>query len=148
MKKIKMRDLDPASVEKLAGLLTVGQMAAYYGIVRDTFYRWLKNRPELGRAYEAGKAQKTAMVAGQLMRNVLKGDTTAAIFYLKTQANWSERVQDAEEELMKQQTKLTKTSVTEAVKELERLGVRLPDFANEPPPECPQTPSRKKATKH
>ncbi|WP_419636908.1 hypothetical protein, partial [Thiolapillus sp.] len=61
------------------------------------------------------------------------------IFFLKTKAGWSEKIKDAEEELIKAQTRLTKTNVAEAVKELERLGVKLPDFANEPAPKCPQT---------
>jgi hypothetical protein len=41
-------------------------------------------------AFEKGKAETIAKVAGTLVQKALKGDTTSAIFYLKTQAGWKE----------------------------------------------------------
>ncbi len=39
---------------------------------------------------DAGKAETIAKVAGNLVQKALSGDTTSAIFYLKTQAGWRE----------------------------------------------------------
>ncbi|WP_419635235.1 hypothetical protein [Thiolapillus sp.] len=139
MKTSKLKDVDLAEFEKLAGLLTVEQMGDFYGLTRDSMHRNMRNRADLRAAFKRGQAKKIAMVAGTLMNKVREGDVASIIFFLKTKAGWSEKIKDAEEELIKAQTKLTKTNVAEAVKELERLGVRLPDFANEPAPKCPQT---------
>ncbi len=139
MKTSKLKDVDLVEFEKLAGLLTVEQMGDFYGLTRDSMQRNMRNRADLRKAFKRGQAKKIAMVAGTLMSKVREGDVAAIIFFLKTRAGWSERIKDAEEELLKAQTKLTKTNVAEAIKELERLGVKLPDFSNEPPPKCPQT---------
>ena len=39
---------------------------------------------------DVGKAETIAKVAGNLVQKALSGDTTSAIFYLKTQAGWRE----------------------------------------------------------
>jgi hypothetical protein len=39
---------------------------------------------------DIGKAETIAKVAGSLVKKALNGDTTSAIFYLKTQAGWKE----------------------------------------------------------
>jgi hypothetical protein len=39
---------------------------------------------------DAGRAEMIAKVAGNLVQKALSGDTTCAIFYLKTQAGWRE----------------------------------------------------------
>lgn len=41
-------------------------------------------------AFEDGKAEIKAKVAGKLVEKALKGDTVSQIFYLKTQAGWKE----------------------------------------------------------
>lgn len=45
-------------------------------------------------AFEEGKAETVAKVAGSLVAKALKGDTASAIFYLKTQAGWRETVRN------------------------------------------------------
>tara|TARA_Y100001963_G_scaffold63556_1_gene88545 strand:+ start:1572 stop:1994 length:423 start_codon:yes stop_codon:yes gene_type:complete len=41
-------------------------------------------------AFEEGKTETKAKVAGALVKKALNGDTASAIFYLKTQAGWKE----------------------------------------------------------
>lgn len=45
-------------------------------------------------AFDEGKAEVLAKVAGKLVEKALKGDTASAIFYLKTQGRWSETVRN------------------------------------------------------
>ena len=80
----------PEEVEKIklyAGLgSTQVQVARLIGVCEDLIAR----HPQAKAAFEEGKAQTIAKVAGSLVRKALNGDTTSAIFYLKTQAGWKE----------------------------------------------------------
>lgn len=80
-------------VETLAALLSQDQIADYFGIARNTF-RAICDRDEevLGR-YKRGKAKAIAHVANGLLQKARAGDTTSAIFYLKTQAGWREKAE-------------------------------------------------------
>ena len=138
MKKITINDIDLDEFEKLAGLLTADQIAKFYGLGRQTLFNWMKRKSELRMAFDMGHAKRTAMVANSLINKIREGDTASIIFYLKTRAGWSEKVQDAETELLKQQAKLTKANVEEARAELERLGIHIPEYSKEEPPVCPQ----------
>jgi hypothetical protein len=55
-----------------------------------TFRRRMDESPEVLAAYEKGRAAAIAMVAGKLFRKAVEGDTTAAIFFLKTQGGWKD----------------------------------------------------------
>lgn len=81
---------DADQIEKIklyAGLgSTQEQTARLIGICEDT----LAKQPIAKAAFEEGKAQTIAKVAGSLVRKALGGDTACAIFYLKTQAGWKE----------------------------------------------------------
>jgi hypothetical protein len=75
----------------------VANMAAF-GIDQDTIAKIIgvshgtlttHYRHELS----VGQAQLIAAVAGRLAKSALAGDTTAAIFILKTRGGWSEKVQ-------------------------------------------------------
>lgn len=69
-----------------AGLgLTHEQIASLIGKSRDCLQK--RARKEL----DDGRAETIAKVAGNLVQKALKGDTTSAIFYLKTQAGWREK---------------------------------------------------------
>ena len=46
--------------------------------------------PEVDARYKRGKAKAIAHVANGLLQKARAGDTTSAIFYLKTQAGWRE----------------------------------------------------------
>ena len=82
-----------AEVEELAAYLTVEQIADYFYIDADTFLAIRKRQPEVFRLYKKGKVGKILRYTKKLdaiaMGDDQKGDTTAIIFFLKTQAGWS-----------------------------------------------------------
>lgn len=76
-----------AKIRLYAGLgMTQEQCAKLVGISCPTF----RAQPDAKAAFEEGKAETIAKVAGSLVKKALGGDTTSAIFYLKTQAGWKE----------------------------------------------------------
>lgn len=76
-----------AKIKLYAGLgSTQEQVVAMLGISLPTF----KNNVGAKEAFELGKADTIAKVAGSLVKKALAGDTASAIFYLKTQAGWRE----------------------------------------------------------
>jgi hypothetical protein len=89
--KIVFNDEQIAKVEDLARNLTIQQIADYFGICERTF-REIRDRDfAVFTAYKKGKAKSIEHVASKLMENINKNDTTSIIFYLKTQAGWSEK---------------------------------------------------------
>ncbi|MBT5509805.1 MAG: hypothetical protein HN825_03030 [Gammaproteobacteria bacterium] len=76
-------------VEELAAVLTKTQIADYMGVCANTF-RAEERQPEVARAFRAGKSRAIADVATNLIAQALEGNTTAAMFYLRTQAGWTE----------------------------------------------------------
>lgn len=84
-----------AQVEELAQTLTSGQIADYFGISRDTFYQIMKHNEEVSRRYKAGKAKVIKEVAQNLIVKAKSGNLSAIVFYLKTQAGWSEKTEVA-----------------------------------------------------
>ncbi len=77
-------------VETLAALLNQDQIADYFGIARNTFRAICERDEEVLERYKRGKAKAIAHVANGLLQKARAGDTTSAIFYLKTQAGWRE----------------------------------------------------------
>lgn len=78
-------------VEKLAAYLTVEQIADFFSIGKTTFYRIAERQPEVMERYKKGKSKLIASVAQSLIKKARDGDTTSAIFLLKTQGGWSEK---------------------------------------------------------
>ena len=80
-------------VQLLASRLTKAQMADYFNISENTFREVEKRQPEVLEAYKKGKVQQIDEVVGHLLEQCRKGNITGIIFYLKTQAGWSEEQQ-------------------------------------------------------
>jgi len=79
-----------AKVEGFAAMMTVAQMADYFGIGETTMFEVFKRQPEVLEAYKRGRASVIALVAQNLITKAKNGDTASQIFYLKTQAGWKE----------------------------------------------------------
>jgi hypothetical protein len=77
-------------VEALAAVLSKRQMADYFGISETTLRTIEERQPEVFDAYNRGKARAIGKVARNLIQQAENGNTSAAIFYLKTQAGWKE----------------------------------------------------------
>ena len=84
-------------LEALASFLTVHQIADYFMIAPRTFHRILERQPEAMARYKKGKAKAILSVANSLMTQIRNGEVAATIFFLKTQAGWSDRSHEQEE---------------------------------------------------
>ena len=85
-----LTDKQRAEVETLAAFLSIEQLADYFGIGRTTFYALAEKDPEILEHYKRGKSKAIAHIAQGLIQKARAGDTTSAIFFLKTQARWRE----------------------------------------------------------
>ncbi len=79
-----------AEVETLAAVLTTEQIADYFGIGRRTFYSLMERDPEIAARYKRGRARAVGSIAQSLIAKARSGNTTAMIFFLKTQGGWRE----------------------------------------------------------
>ena len=86
----KLDDKQIAQVEALAAFLTLEQIADYFGVTRPTFDAICQRQPEVFLQYKKGKSKAIANISQNLIKQAQDGNTTAAIFYLKTQAGWKE----------------------------------------------------------
>lgn len=78
-------------VRELSQRLTIEQIADYIGIGQTTFYEIQKRQPEVSVAYKQGKQKAVNWVTSKLMEKIAQGDVASTLFYLKTQAGWSEK---------------------------------------------------------
>jgi len=85
-----LTDAQRAEVETLAAVLNADQIADYFGFGRTTFFALMEREPDIGERYKRGKSKAVGRVAQSLLTKALAGDTTSAIFFLKTQGRWSE----------------------------------------------------------
>ena len=86
----KLDDKQITQVEALAAFLTLEQIADYFGVTRPTFDAICQRQPEVFLQYKKGKSKAIASISQNLIKQAQDGNTTAAIFYLKTQAGWKE----------------------------------------------------------
>ena len=96
-KKIVFDEDQIQQVEKLAALLTKGQLCDYFGIAENTLRAIEARQPEVFAAYKKGKGKSIASVAASLLKQAQQGNMTAAIFFLKTQGGWKEEQPEAQE---------------------------------------------------
>ena len=88
----KLDEKQIAQVEALAAFLTLEQIADYFGVTRPTFDAICQRQPEVFLQYKKGKSKAIANVAQNLIKQAQDGNTTASIFFLKTQAGWRENI--------------------------------------------------------
>ena len=79
-----------AQVEALAAVLSKKQLADYMNVGETTFREIEGRQPEVLDAYKRGKAKAISRMGQSLIMQAEDGNTSAAIFYLKTQAGWRE----------------------------------------------------------
>lgn len=92
-KKKEITDEMLPKIEELAGLgFTQENIYNYFGMSCDTWYKRVKEKPEIAEAIKRGKAKTLANVTGKLMELVNQKNLGAIIFYLKTQHRWSENL--------------------------------------------------------
>lgn len=77
-------------VEKMAAVLSKGQLSDFLGVSENTFREIELRQPAVSAAYKRGRAKAIAGVGGGLIQQAMEGVTSASIFYLKTQAGWKE----------------------------------------------------------
>tara|TARA_B110000014_G_C19711137_1_gene371902 strand:- start:187 stop:558 length:372 start_codon:yes stop_codon:yes gene_type:complete len=92
-----LNDEEIAQVEALGAVLSIEQIADYFGISKPTFYAIMERQPEVSLRYKMGKAKAIGSVSGGLLQKARDGDNAAMIFYLKTQAGWKETTQIQQE---------------------------------------------------
>lgn len=85
-----LTDKQRGEIETLAAFLSIEQLADYFGIGRTTFYALAEKDPQILEHYKRGKSKAIAHIAQGLIQKARAGDTTSAIFFLKTQARWRE----------------------------------------------------------
>jgi len=91
MARPKWEPPDLKIVEKMASQgLSQRDIAAALGISEDTLGRRKKDNADFAAAIKKGKALGITTVTSELMKQIKAGNTTAAIFFLKTQAGWKE----------------------------------------------------------
>lgn len=88
--KAVLSDEQISQIEELSDRLTTEQIADYLGIGRTTFYALMQRDPRISERYKRGRAKAIVSVCGSLRAKIDMGDTTAMLFYLKTQAGWRE----------------------------------------------------------
>jgi DNA-binding CsgD family transcriptional regulator len=101
---IMLTDEQKNMVQQMAKVSTVQQIADYLGIHRTTFFDILNRDHEVSLLYKKGRVEGHYFVAGHLMKKIKGGDTTAMIFYLKTQSRWKEPTEEPQEKPVKIET--------------------------------------------
>ena len=115
-----------ARIFELAGRLTADDIAGYFGIFKNTFYKILERQPKAMEVFFKGKSHAINTVSEALYRKAIGdsdiGDTTAATFYLKAFAGWKDvNIHDVS---LKE---AVSAPLTEEEKELRTLDIKLYD---------------------
>lgn len=105
-------------VETLATVLTLEQMADYFGISREALDAIAERQPEVALRYKRGRARAFVDVGGLVLTKARAGDIACAFFYLKTQARWRETDRPSDYEA---QRKLRQDLSEMSISELQQL---------------------------
>ena len=88
----KLTDDELDQLRRLAGLLNIHQVAAYFRISQSNFDAMCREDAEIMEIYQQGRAHTIGRVAQTLVQKALDGDTQSLMFYLKTQGRWTEKL--------------------------------------------------------
>ena len=88
----KLTDDELDQLRRLAGLLNINQVAAYFRISQANFDAMCREDPEIMEIYQEGRSNTIGRVAQTLVQKALDGDTQSLMFYLKTQGRWTEKL--------------------------------------------------------
>lgn len=99
--EIVLTDEQKKKVRDLACICTTQQIADYLGISRTAFFEILRRDEEVSSHYKKGRIQAKKIMGNSLFKRGVAGDTTAAIFYMKTQGGWKEPKDEDIKELRK-----------------------------------------------
>ena len=100
-------------IETLAAVLNQDQIADYLAIPARTLRAIISRDENVSAAYKKGRAKAIGRVSQSLLRSATEGNTTAQIFYLKTQAGWKEAETETQD-LPPVVIKLTRDDIDEA----------------------------------
>lgn len=95
--RTELTEAQITELETLAAVLTQEQISDYMGIPSRTLRAIMSRDDSVSAAYKKGKAKAIGRVAQSLLRSATEGNTTAQIFYLKTQAGWKETETEAQD---------------------------------------------------
>lgn len=107
--------------------LTDEQISENMGIVSSTLYRWKNEYKEISEALKKGKEVVDYQVENALLRNAIKGDTTAQIFWLKNRRpdKWRDK-RDVEHSgglsVQNQYESMTEEELMELAKKYEKIN--------------------------
>ncbi|MBF0119986.1 MAG: LuxR family transcriptional regulator [Desulfobacterales bacterium] len=86
-------EIDINRVEELASNgLSQEQIASMLGVCEKTLYTRKKESTEFTAAIKRGRSKGISTIANKLFEDAKNGNTTAQIFFLKTQGEWRECV--------------------------------------------------------
>ena len=118
--RFALTDEQLAMVPKLAGLLTLEQLADVLDVSSRTLRRRMHDSPTFNAAYRQGRSRMIADVAESLLKQAIGGNVQAQIFYLRTQAGWREADPRAVDV-----SRISKMSDQELMREARRLGLEV-----------------------
>ncbi|HED15050.1 MAG TPA: hypothetical protein ENI62_15625 [Gammaproteobacteria bacterium] len=78
-------------IKKLGAILNVSQLSDYLQVSESTFRKIRERQPEVGTAYKKARAQAIFTIGQTLFTKAANGDVASMIFWMKTQAHWSEK---------------------------------------------------------
>jgi hypothetical protein len=97
--------------------LTIQECGDYFGLDPKDWAEWCEENPIAEARLKCGKAQAIAAAGEELLSQIELGKINAVIFYLKTQANFTEKsAVQIEESLKVMQMPVVPTDAVEAAK--------------------------------
>jgi len=104
--KIVFKAKEIKELEKVAHSLNTKQLAAYFGIGQTTLFEVFKRQPEVHEAYKKARSKRVTDVVNKLFEKIDDGDTASILFFLKTQAGWSETQKLITEDVTERPTRI------------------------------------------